>query len=392
MTRDNFRKPYNDTENNDYADLMRNVPFAATPESRSKPHSEFLKPYADELEGYGEMEDLHPRNFSTQRQPLNVDIGLGLPSIGDTGGGLAGITCICFHIEVIGPKVANNNDCYQAILWRTNISDCGGNLASGAGAYENLGMIDNDLVEWSVKAPSGCTEQSAFINNKGCLGGLTADICNLVVNAKTPCVGGERYLNDLMNVKNANANSACGCAAIWENAEVSGPEAPADGDYYNLMLGGVAVDMAGLDTLWVISKGSIGQDGRVSGLAGQCGTAVISAIVDCECQSFTFTKTVAMPLGIWVCQSISYVCPEGALTCSTPGLGYGSGVWTCGFNDPATGQCTNCDGMNPDGLVVMHRNNSVDSSDPCCDKGASCSVAAAGCLTETATVVWAKTC
>src|SRR3972149_9304684 len=67
--KDYGRRPYLETENDDYRDFIKYRPF-----SQNTPHhSEFIKPYDDRVKDYTAMEALHPSNFDIPNQLPSVD-------------------------------------------------------------------------------------------------------------------------------------------------------------------------------------------------------------------------------------------------------------------------------------------------------------------------------
>ena len=79
MTRnkDYGRRPYLETENDDYKDFMKYRPF-----SQNTPnHSEFIKPYDERVKDYTGMEALHPGNFKSPELTPSIDTDPGFGQI-----------------------------------------------------------------------------------------------------------------------------------------------------------------------------------------------------------------------------------------------------------------------------------------------------------------------
>src|SRR3989337_653765 len=60
--RDFGKKPYMQTEEDDYQDMVKYNPLSQNQDPRYKKHSEFLKPYGG-VESYPEMENFSPIQF-----------------------------------------------------------------------------------------------------------------------------------------------------------------------------------------------------------------------------------------------------------------------------------------------------------------------------------------
>ena len=71
INRDYFRKPY---LVDSYKDMVKKTPLASTNDYKTKPHSEFEKPYRDIT--YGQMQNIHPDEYRRANFNLNLDFDI----------------------------------------------------------------------------------------------------------------------------------------------------------------------------------------------------------------------------------------------------------------------------------------------------------------------------
>ena len=273
MTRskDLFRKPYMETPEDDYSDMMKYIPDAAQPDYRSKPHSEMIKPYDDRIRDYGEMEHFYPSNFSIIAQPPSVDIGIvsGEPN-----------PCEALRHIPFGAKQ----------VWY-EIS-CGGTLSinnsfeGGLPPYTTLGVageMEGDFTcdkngNCYYHAPKECCDDS-WDNI------LIQDTCGRTANIIIKTLAFDNVVSNYSTI-------------------IIGSDTPVDGDCYYLQ---TYVP----NTIWTIDKGAINSSGCVSGLSGECGMATITATFMCLDNEIIATKQVRMPNGVWnLIEALSYSCSK----------------------------------------------------------------------------------
>ena len=276
MTRskDLFRKPYMETPEDDYSDMMKYIPDAAQPDYRSKPHSEMIKPYDDRIRDYNEMEHFYPSNFSIIAQPPSAELIVsGEPN-----------PCEALRHIAFGAKQ----------VWYE--IPCGGTLSIN-------NSFEGGLPPYIVIASPTPMNGSLSCDEQG----------NCYYRAPSECCAD---ITDNIYIQDACGRSANIIIIVKAfdysisnyQTVIIGSDAPVDGDCYYLQ---TYVP----NTIWSIDKGAIDSGGCVSGLSGQCGVATITATFICQDNEIIGTKKVRMPNGVWVLISTCNNCVSPTETC-----------------------------------------------------------------------------
>lgn len=323
MTRnkDFFRKPYMETPEDDYSDMMKYIPDAAQPDYRSKPHSEMLKPYDDRIRDYEGMEHFYPNNFNIPEQPPSIDAD---PISGEPN------PCEKWRRD----PARFNLGFGSKKVWYEVL--CGGSLSidnaleGGVPPYKSWGGVGSVEGNITVDEEGGlhydapkecCTDSWDNI--------LIEDFCGNTTNILIKVLAFDYRMSNYETV-------------------IIGPDAPVNGDCYSLQ-----TPVPG--TIWTIDKGSIDSSGCVSGIDDECGVATITATFMCKDNEIVATKQVRMPLGVWIDYTFHNYgpCNTPSDTCTTCQFTEESGIYQTIYTngrvrlDNPTGTCPDAYGCVP---------------------------------------------
>ena len=326
--RDFGKKPYMQTEEDNYQDMVKYNPLSQNQDPRYKKHSEFLKPYGGAAD-YPEMENFSPVQFQKPYTDIpNIDI----PSTGEGEPN----PCEALRHIAFGAKQ----------VWYE--IPCGGTLSinnSFEGGLPPYIVIASPL---PMNGSLSCDEQG------NCYYRAPSECCaDITDNIYIQDVCG-RSANIIIIVK------AFDYSISNYQTVIIGPDAPVDGDCYYLQ---TYVP----NTIWSIDKGAIDSSGCVSGLSGECGVATITATFMCLDNEIIATKKVRMPNGVWI--SIYSTTLGGA--CYTTQTEDISGILRSqckfGCTSSGNGPCTEASGL-PAGFYAAGGTCSQIGA-PCCSCG-----------------------